>query len=102
VYKNILIICICCFVLCSCGRVRVKTSWGYMGPNTYIATDGKIEVRYYNGACCCVAKQVLESLADKANSGELDWSLMADKEFRSKTLSDECAKQKEITQYGKH
>lgn len=70
-----------------------------MGPDVYYATDGKTEVRYYNGQCCCVAKKVLESLADRANSGELDWSKMADKDFRSFELKQQCSIE-QILAYG--
>lgn len=80
-------------LLTGCG-VRVKEHWGFMGPSTYEATNGKISVTYYNGACCCVAEQVLENLADYANSGKLDWSKMADKDFADKVLEEECQRVK--------
>jgi len=77
-------------LLAGCVRVEVKTHHGWTGPDTYEATDGKVSVTYYNGLCCCVAKQVLESLAGKANAGKLDWSMMANDSFKNRTLSEEC------------
>lgn len=78
-----------------CAEVRVKTHHGWMGPNTWEATDGKTSVSYYNGSCCCVAEKVLHSLAEKANRNELDWSKMADPTFRESTLAAECKIQKD-------
>lgn len=73
------------------GHVSVHTDRGWMGPDVYYATDGETEVRYYNGQCCCVAKKVLQSLADKANNTtDLKWSDMADPEYKKKILSDQC------------
>lgn len=79
---------------CVIADVHVKHHHGFMGPDTWEATDGKISVPYYNGNCCCVAEQVLQNLADKANSKEMDWSKMADPEFRSAILQSECRKVK--------
>jgi hypothetical protein len=81
--------------LFGCG-VRVKAHYGFMGPDTYEATDGKVSVHYYNGNCCCVAKEVLESLANEANSGKLDWVLMEFPEFRERVLAEECKKVKDL------
>lgn len=85
---RILAMLVICLVFSSCGVV-VKTDHGFMSPDVFYATDGKIEVRYYSGNCT-VAKQVLESLADKANSGVLDWNNMADKEYQEIVLREEC------------
>lgn len=100
--KNIIIV-ICLLFLFGCG-VRVKTNWGFMGPDVYVASDGNIEVIYYNGECCCIAKEVLESLSYKANHGELDWAKMSDKEFRKTTLLEECTRLKKLEKekYGQH
>jgi hypothetical protein len=81
-----------CAASVSCAGVRVKTHHGFMGPNVFEATDGKVSVSYYNGNCCCVAEKVLESLAKQANSGMLDWNLMQFKEFRERVLKEECDK----------
>jgi hypothetical protein len=78
--------------LAGCVGVTVHTHHGFMGPDTYEATDGKVSVGYYNGDCCCVAEQVLDNLAAKANKGELDWSKMADEKFKRETLWNECVK----------
>jgi hypothetical protein len=87
---------ICCiFLLCvstGCAEVRVKTHHGWMGPDTWEATDGKVSVSYYNGDCCCVAEKVLENLAALANKELLDWNLMQGKEFRERVLREECKK----------
>lgn len=93
-YLSIILI----LLLVGCG-VRVHTDRGWMGPNVYYATDGKIEVRYYNGQCCCIAKKVLESLADRANSGKLDWNRMADEKFQDYELALQC-KIEQANQYG--
>lgn len=85
----------CIFWLCvstGCAEVRVKTHHGWMGPNTWEATDGKVSVSYYNGNCCCVAEKVLENLAEQANKKTLDWSKMADPKFKEETLAAECKK----------
>lgn len=74
----------------SVGRVKVSTDRGFMGPDVYVATDGQTEVRYYNGRCCCVAKNVLERLAARANSGDLDWGAMEDPATRDRELADLC------------
>jgi hypothetical protein len=83
----------CIFWLCvssGCAEVRVKTHYGWMGPDTWEATDGKVSVNYYNGDCCCIAKEVLQSLADQANSGAFNWVMMDDQRFREETLSQRC------------
>lgn len=72
------------------GHVRVKHHWGFMGPDTWEATDGKISVHYYNGNCCCIAEKVLHEVARRANEGELDWSKMADPKFRDSILKTIC------------
>jgi len=85
----------CIFLLCvssGCAEVRVKTHHGWMGPDTWEATDGKTSVSYYNGNCCCVAEKVLESLAAQANNKKLDWAKMADPKFKDFTLAAECKK----------
>ena len=91
--KLIIIIGVLIFFF-GCKTVRVKSHWGYMGPSTYEATDGTISVFYYNGNCCCVAEQVLINLADRANRGEFQWSIMADKAMKDKMLEEECQRMK--------
>lgn len=90
------IVVLSCFIACfvSCSYVRVHTDHGFMGPDTFVATDGKIEVRYWNSRCCCVAKQVLESLAEQANAGLFSWSIMENERFRYEMLESQCLEEK--------
>jgi hypothetical protein len=82
----------CLLVLSGCSGVTVKTHHGFMGPDSWEATDGQVSVSYYNGDCCCVAERVLLNLAAQANRQELDWSKMADPEFSQSALAAECKK----------
>lgn len=84
---------------CALGKeVKVKTHYNLFGPTVWEATDGTTSVTYYNGNCCCVAEEVLESLARQANQNELHWPKMADEKFKKAILNAECKIQKEIRQ----
>lgn len=61
-----------------------------MGPDMYEATDGKIPVYYHDGDCCCIAEEVLESLADRANKHDFDWMIMGDQVVRDSMLWKTC------------
>lgn len=74
----------------ACAQVKVKTHHNFMGSDVYEATDGKVSVKYYNGECCCIAKEVLKRLAEDANSGLLDWDMMQDEIFRKAALRLVC------------
>ena len=95
------IVVLSCLIACfmSCSYVRVYTDHGFMGPDTFVATDGNVGVRYWNGRCCCVAKKVLESLAYRANSGDLDWNRMSDEKFRDFELDLQCKIERAV-EYG--
>lgn len=90
IMKRLLLMVCCVCLLSGCAGVTVKTHHGWMGPDTWEATDGKVSVSYYNGNCCCVAEEVLQTLADKANSGQFDWSKMADEKYKEQVLADTC------------
>lgn len=82
-------------LLAGCQHIRLSTEHSFMGPDVYVATDGKTEVRYYNGKCCCNAKEVLAAVVKDANEGIFDWSLMRNEEYKDKRLHNMCTKIRE-------
>jgi hypothetical protein len=86
-------------LLFGCAGISIKTHSGFIGPDIYEATDGKIPVYYYNGDCCCIAKEVLEVLADRANRQDVDWNLMLNQVVRDSILQRTCDSLKAIQQF---
>lgn len=76
--------------LVSCHDIEIKTHNNFFGSTTYEATDGEISVHYYNGQCCCVAKEVLERLIEKTESGRYVWEFMKDQEYQDMALTEMC------------
>lgn len=81
--------------LSGCNQVSVKSNRMFGYPTTWTATDGKTDVNYYNGNCCCVAEKVLNSLADRSNAGEFPWSDMSNEAFKKSKLEEQCKIEKE-------
>lgn len=77
-------------IITSCSSLSLKTDHGWFGPDVYELTDGEISVRYYNGDCCCIAKEVLEELHNRVDAGKVDWQKFADKKFAKEYLSKLC------------
>lgn len=77
------------FAGCGMLGVRVKHHSGFMGPETWEATDGRVSVHYYRSDCW-EAEEVLKRLAKYANTGKLNWGKMADEKYRNAVLADEC------------
>lgn len=89
--KKILLLIIAITLFVGCSSLRLKTDHGWFGPDVYELTDGELSVRYYNGDCCCIAKEVLEELRNRVNSGKVDWQKFADKKFADEYLKQLCA-----------
>jgi len=67
-----------------------------MGPDVYSLSGNGIVVNYYNGECCCIAKEVLKELQRRVDDGELDWMKMKDETFRDEYLRQVCRELKEL------
>ena len=78
------------FLLVACSGLTLKSHWDLFGPTVYELTDGNISIKYYNGNCCCIAKEVLEKVKKNVESGKLDWQKMQNKEFADKYLQQVC------------
>jgi uncharacterized protein YceK len=85
----VLIVLMTAALLTGCGGVHVKHHMGFMGPETWEATDGKVSVSSYRGTCWETEK-MLQNVADKANKGIVDWPLMADPAYSKIVLGNEC------------
>jgi hypothetical protein len=82
---SLLLICVS-----SCG-LRVKTYHNWFGPDIYTLTDGNYKLMYYNGDCCCVAKQVLEKIKDEIKTGYVEWPrVVLDHEYKEYCLKHYC------------
>ena len=75
---------------CGCG-VRVKHHWGFMGPDTWEATDGKVSVYYYAGDCL-EPERVIRNLVRDTNrsDSQIDWSRMNDKDYSNLVMLGRC------------
>lgn len=71
-----------------------------MGPDSYDATDGKIIVGTYAGTCYPHGKEILDTLAARANREELNWQLMADVEFADSIKQCTCMELKKKEKNG--
>lgn len=88
--RHLLLILILATLMFGCSNLRLKTDHSWFGPDVYELTDGEISVRYYNGDCCCIAKEVLEELRYRVNSGKVDWQKFSDKKFADEYLKNLC------------
>ncbi len=86
---KILTLVILLFTGCSASW-QLKTHHGFLTPNVYELTDGNISIKYYNGQCCCVAKEVLTELKTRIETGQIDPARLKDKTFVEKTLQQLC------------
>jgi hypothetical protein len=73
-----------------CSEFTVKTDHGFFGPDVYELTNGEISIKYYNGNCCCIAKEVLMEVQRRIESNELDWTKLRDKTFADQYLQKVC------------
>lgn len=76
-------------------KVKLYEENGYGGPTIWTASNGRVSVSYYNGQCCCIAKYVLQNLADDSNAGVFDWNDMSDKAIKEAKLAEECKRLKD-------
>lgn len=79
-----------------CSSVRIDTHHGFLAPDVYELTDGSVSYFYYNGDCCCVAKEVLENVLADYKSDKISQHNWVDKEFMYKYIDSICIKIKEM------
>jgi len=75
---------------CSCSEFTVKTQLGVFGPDVYELTNGGISIKYYNGNCCCIAKDVLVEMKNRIEKGVIEIDSLKSKKFVDSYLRDLC------------
>jgi len=70
--------------------LSLKTHHGWLGPNVYELTDGKISITYYDGDCCCIARDVLKEIKRRVEEDNLEWGLFNDSLYTKNYLSQLC------------
>ena len=70
--------------------LTLKSHYNLFGSTVYELTDGNISIKYYNGLCCCIAKEVLEEIKTMVSEGELNWYKFADKKYADERLKVIC------------
>jgi len=83
----ILVLVLMYLSLDGCNSLTLKTHHGWLGPNVYELTDGKISITYYDGDCCCIARDVLKEIKRRVEEDNLEWGLFNDSLYTKNYLS---------------
>ena len=87
----IALICLLAGFLPGCnGNFVVKTHHGFMSPDVYELTNGDISIKYYNGNCCCIAKDVLIEMKSRIEKNEIIIDSLNNKKFVDNYLQKLC------------
>lgn len=84
------LICLLCFLLAGCNEWKVKKHGGFMTPDVYELTNGDMSIKYYNGDCCCIAKEVLTEVKKRIEANQIDVIKLNDKKFVDEYLQKLC------------
>ena len=79
-----------CVLLAGCNEFTIKTHRGFLSPDVYELTNGDISIKYYNGDCCCIAKEVLTEIKRRIEIGEMDATKLKDKKYVDEYLRRLC------------
>lgn len=79
-----------CFLLAGCNEWKVKKHSGFMTPDVYELTNGDVSIKYYNGDCCCIAKDVLTEVKLRIENNQIDVAKLKDKKFVDDYLRNLC------------
>lgn len=88
--KRILMLAAIVVLILGCSEFTVKTDYGFLGPAVYELTNGDLSIKYYNGNCCCIAKDVLGEIKLRIETGRLDWTKLKDKQYADEYLQSVC------------
>jgi len=86
----VVLIALLCFFLPGCNGWDVKKHSGFMSPDVYELTNGDISIKYYNGDCCCIAKEVLTEVKKRIEANQIELIKLNDKKFVDEYLQKLC------------